>query len=69
MVSVDPGWVRLNNWEVETMRILESRLGRSAAEGLRARAGDTVLGDPLGNFQNATGGYRRYLEALKAQIR
>ena len=69
VVSVDPGWVRLNNWEVETMRILESRLGRRAAEGLRARAGDTILGDPLGNFQNATGGYRRYLEALKVQTR
>lgn len=69
VVSADPGWVRLNNWEVETMEILESRLGRAAAEGLRAQAGDTILGDPLGNFQNTTGGYRRYLEALKAQTR
>ena len=69
VVSADPGWVRLNNWEVETMAMLESRLGRAAAEGLRAQAGDTILGDPLGNFQNTTGGYRRYLEALKAQTR
>lgn len=69
VVSADPGWVRLNNWEVETMAMLESRLGRGAAEGLRAQAGDTILGDPLGNFQNTTGGYRRYLEALKAQTR